>query len=55
MNSDQIGSLVRSVILTLGAGLATSGYISQENFVALAGAIGVLASVAWSQYVHSAK
>ena len=53
MNWDQIYALIRNVLLALGAGLVTRGYLSTDTLSAIVGgAVGVI-SVILSQIFHS--
>lgn len=52
MNWDQIYSLIRNVLLTLGAGLVTKGYVSADTLLEIVGGVVGLISVAMSQIFH---
>jgi hypothetical protein len=52
MNSDQIKSLVRSVLLGLGASLVASGKLTDGSLQEIVGGILALGSVIWSQIHH---
>lgn len=47
MNSDQIQSLIRSLLVSAGAGLVSRGIVSSSGLEEVAGAAGVLAMAAW--------
>lgn len=55
MNSDQIFSLIRGVLLSLGTALTYHGVqlFSTEQWQAVVGAVVIVASVAWSQLHHA--
>lgn len=59
MNSDQIKSLIRSVLVllfggTLGVFLVKHGITIDDNFITMAtGVVFGLISVVWSQVTHS--
>lgn len=58
MNSDQAKSLVRSVLLGLGAGAGGGWLMSQfgigmEEWQAIVGGLMAVVSVVWSQLFHA--
>jgi len=53
MNSNQVTSLVRSILLAAGAGLVTNGTISSAELQQVVGLLLSLGSVIWSQYFHN--
>lgn len=53
MNWDQIYSLIRNVLLALGAGLVAKGYLSADTLSAIVGGIVGVVSVTLSQIFHS--
>lgn len=53
MNWDQIYSLIRNVLLALGAGLVAKGYLSADTLAAIVGGIVGTVSVVLSQIFHS--
>lgn len=55
MNADQIQSLVRAVLTSVGSAVVAGGYVTNDQWTAAAGAIAVLVSVAWSLFVHKEK
>jgi len=55
MNANQIQSLIRSILLALGAGLVTHGKIDQAGLEQAVGAVISLGAVIWSQLHHSAN
>jgi hypothetical protein len=52
MNSDQIKSFVRSVLLGLGASLVASGKLTDGSLQEIVGGLLSLGSVIWSQLHH---
>ena len=52
MNSNQIQSLIRSVLLASGAGLVASGKLTDASLQEIVGGLLALGSVVWSQYFH---
>jgi hypothetical protein len=53
MNSDQVKSLIRSVLLASGTMLTEYGIvISQDQWTAIVGGIMALGAVIWSQWFH---
>ena len=52
MNSNQIQSLIRSVLLAAGAGLVASGKLTDASLQEIVGGLLALGSVVWSQYFH---
>ncbi len=52
MNTNQVLSLVRSILLTAGAGLVTKGLTDQAGLEQLAGGALSLISIIWSQLHH---
>lgn len=52
MNSDQLQSIVRAALVSVGTAVVAGGYMTNDQWTAAAGAIAVLASVAWSMYFH---
>ncbi len=53
MNWDQIYALIRNVLLALGAGLVTKGYLSADTLSAIVGGVVGIVSVVLSQIFHS--
>ena len=53
MNSDQIKSLVRSILLGLGASLVATGKVSDGDLQSIVGGLLALGSLLWSQFHHS--
>lgn len=54
MNPNQVTSLVRSVLLALGAGLVASGKLTDGSLQEIVGGLLAVASVLWSQRHHAA-
>lgn len=53
MNSDQVTSLIRAVLLSLGTMLASHGIaIADNQWTAIVGGIMAAGSVIWSQVFH---
>ena len=52
MNASQIYSLARSVLKIIGAGLVVNGYISQEQYMDVLGALGIFTGLALSHQTH---
>lgn len=55
MNWDQIYSLVRNVLLALGAALVSKGILDADQLNAIVGGIVAVVSVALSMIFHSDK
>lgn len=55
MNWDQIYSLIRNVLLALGAGLVAKGYLSADTLAEIVGGIVGALSVVLSQVFHTDK
>ena len=53
MNWDQIYSLIRNILLALGAGLVAKGYLSADTLSAIVGGVVGVISVVLSQVFHS--
>ena len=53
MNWDRIYALIRNVLLALGAGLVTKGYLSADTLSAIVGGVVGIVSVVLSQIFHS--
>jgi hypothetical protein len=52
MNADEIAALIRQFIPILGAGAVTSGYVTGDQLVAIAGAVATIFSVGWTVYAN---
>lgn len=53
MNSDQIQSLIRSVLLSSGTLLTAHGIaVSADQWTAIVGGIMAVAALVWSQWFH---
>ena len=52
MNQNQVLSLVRSVLLGLGASLVASGKLTDGSLQEIVGGLLAVASVVWSQLQH---
>jgi hypothetical protein len=52
MNPDQIKSLIRGILLSLGTGLVASGKLTDGSLQEIVGGILAVASVLWSQLHH---
>lgn len=52
MNWDQIYSLIRNILLALGAGLVAKGYVSADTLSSIVGGVIGILSVAMSQIFH---
>ena len=48
MNIEVIGSIVRSILTTAGAGLVTAGYLDAGQLNTIAGGVIVAGTLAWS-------
>lgn len=55
MNWDQIYSLVRNVLLSLGTALVTKGILSADELNAIVGGVVALLAVGLSMIFHSDK
>lgn len=57
MNTDQIQSLVRAAVISIGAGLVDRGFISHAQLNEIAGIVIAAGAIAWSviQKRESAK
>lgn len=53
MNQNQVLSLVRSILLGLGASLVASGKLTDGSLQEIVGGILALGSVVWSQLHHN--
>lgn len=53
MNSNQIQSLARSILLAAGAGLVTNGTITNGELQQIVGLALSVGSIIWSQYFHN--
>ncbi len=53
MNTNQIQSLIRSILLGLGASLVASGKLSDGSLQEIVGGILALGSLVWSQLHHA--
>jgi hypothetical protein len=53
MNSEQVQSLVRTVLSVLGTFLVSKGLVGTADWTTIAGAVVMLAPVAWSMYAHT--
>ena len=53
MNQNQITSLVRSILLGVGASLVASGKLTDASLQEIVGGILALAAVVWSQLHHA--
>jgi hypothetical protein len=53
MNTNQVTSLGRSVLLAFGAGLVASGKLTDGSLQEIVGGLLALASVLWSQFHHA--
>ena len=54
MNSDQIMSLARSVLMAAGSLAVGKGLLDQSTLVTIVGGVLALGSVVWSQFTHKA-
>ena len=54
MNTDQIMSLARGVLLAAGSFAVTHGYVTSSGLEQTVGSVLALASVVWSQWHHKA-
>ena len=52
MNQDQITSIVRQVLLAVGGGLVTKGYVDSGTMTAIVGSLAILAGSAWAIYTR---
>jgi hypothetical protein len=46
--SDQIQGLIRHLLTAAGGALVASGYVTSDQWTTVAGALTILAGVAWS-------
>jgi hypothetical protein len=46
--NDQVAGIVRHVLTSLGGALVAGGYLTSEEWTAIAGALAVLIGVIWS-------
>ena len=46
--SDQISGLIRHALTALGGALVAGGYLTSDQWTSVAGALTILAGVAWS-------
>jgi hypothetical protein len=54
MNANQIQSLIRAVLLSIGASLVARGTLTDATLQEVVGAVLSLGSIAWSMLHHSA-
>ncbi len=52
MNNEQIQSLLRQILLFLGGGLVTHGYLDNATLNIAVGAVLALATSAWGVYLR---
>ena len=52
--NDQIAGVVRHVLTSLGGALVAGGYLTSEEWTAVAGALAVLIGIVWSILVKRA-
>lgn len=50
MNSDNLQSIARAILTSLGGALVANGYVTAAQWQAVVGAVIALAAVAWSVY-----
>lgn len=53
MNSDQIWSLLRNVLVFAGGFVVSKGWIDNETLLAVVGSIGTLFTAGWAIYTHA--
>lgn len=53
MNMDQVWSLIRAALLSLGSSLVANGYVDSNQLNMAVGAIVGLLTVAWGVYTHT--
>ena len=53
MNFDSVWQLIRYSLLVLGGAAVGKGWISQEDVLAIVGAVGVIATTGWGLYVKA--
>jgi hypothetical protein len=51
--NDQIAGVVRHVLTSFGGALVAGGYLTSEEWTAVAGALAVLIGIVWSILVKS--
>lgn len=55
MNNEQIMSFIRQILLALGGGLVTKGYIDNGTLTAIVGGLMALGTAVWGLYVRRAN
>lgn len=55
MNTEQIASIVRQILLAVGGFIVGKGWVDNETMVAVAGAISVLAGSVWALWSRTDK
>lgn len=52
MNSEQITTFVRQILLALGSGLVTKGYVDSATLTAIVGGVIAVGTAVWGLYVR---
>lgn len=52
MNQDQVTSIVRQVLLAVGGGLVTKGYVDSGTMTAIVGALAIIVGSVWAIYTR---
>ena len=55
MNQDQIESIVRQLLLTIGGGLVTKGYLDSGTLQLVVGAFMAVGAAGWALYTRRNK
>jgi hypothetical protein len=52
MNQEQLTSLIRQILLTVGGGLVTKGYLDDGSLQLCVGAVMAIGAAAWAIYTR---
>lgn len=55
MNSDQITSIVRQILLALGGFVVGKGWVDNETMVTIAGALSIIIASVWALWTRTDK
>ena len=55
MNSDQITSIIRQIMLALGGFFVGQGWVDHETMIQIAGALSILVASGWALWTRTNK
>ena len=55
MNTDQITSIIRQILLAVGGFVVGKGWVDNDTMIQIAGAVSVIAGSVWAIWTRSTK